>query len=331
MKKDYPLITIITATYKKFDKLYETMRSVFLQNYPNIELVICDDGSDNFPEEKINSFIEKNKRSNVVSVKVLHSEQNHGTVKNLNNAYKKSSGKYIVNLSCGDVFFETDTVSKITQRFMKTDCRVLVTSRVLYRDKYNYIYMLPHYTERRIIKRFDDNKKQYAAFTAGRYYDMASGSAMYFSRDIIEEIGYFDERYILWEDGPFLAKYLYKYPLEFAYDIVSIWYEDGGVSAKGGSLHPLLKKDIDMFNNGERVAHVKELSKRDRARMVYMKKSRENKSALEKIRNYIIYFPEVSFYVTMNYIRRFRVKKDKQIIERLLIDNKDKIIGYYDK
>lgn len=325
------MVSIITATYRKFDALFGTINSVFRQDYPNIELVICDDGSDNFPAEKIKSFIEKNKSNSVVSVKVLHSKQNHGTVKNLNNAYKNSSGKYIVNLSCGDVFFETNTVSRIVERFVKTGCNVLVTSRILYQDNYKYKYMLPHYSERHIIKRLDDNKKQYAAFTTGRYYDMASGSAMYFSRDIIEEIGYFDERYVLWEDGPFLAKYLYKYPLEFAYDIVSIWYEDGGVSAKGGSIHPLLQNDIETFNNGERVSHVKELSRKDQARLLYMKKSRECRSSFEKLKNYILYFPEVSFYVTMNYMRRFRVKKDRLIIERLLKDNKDKIIGYYDK
>lgn len=68
-----------------------------------------------------------------------------------------SSGEFILNLSCGDVFFETCTVTRIVKRFIDTNCRVLVTSRIQYNETYKYQCLLPHYTERNIIAKLDNN------------------------------------------------------------------------------------------------------------------------------------------------------------------------------
>ena len=45
-----PLVTIILMTYKKFDNIFKALDSVFCQTYSNIELIVTDDGSPNFPK-----------------------------------------------------------------------------------------------------------------------------------------------------------------------------------------------------------------------------------------------------------------------------------------
>ena len=135
MLDERPLVTVVTATYKRFDTLFDSIDSVFNQDYPNIEYVITDDGSENFPYEKIKQYIDTLDNKNVKNVMILTAEKNRGTVKNLNNAYQRSNGKYIINLSCGDVFFSEDVVSKITKRFIEKKANVVVTSRVLYKEK----------------------------------------------------------------------------------------------------------------------------------------------------------------------------------------------------
>ena len=45
-------------TYKKFDYLYEALDSVFIQDYPNIEIIIGDDCSPEFPRKEIDQYIE---------------------------------------------------------------------------------------------------------------------------------------------------------------------------------------------------------------------------------------------------------------------------------
>lgn len=80
--------------------------------------------------------------------------------------------------------------------------------------------------------------------------DFASGSAMTYEAAFLRKMGYFDENYRLWEDGPFINKITSQgYPLTFAYDIISIKYNDGGVSS-GGNL--ILKADIEYFNKTDR-------------------------------------------------------------------------------
>lgn len=311
-----PLVTIVTLTYKKFDKLFETINSVFEQDYPNIEYIIADDGSENFPKAKIDDFI--NEKEEAFYIKILHSDENRGTVKNLNTACKQSVGEYILFLSCGDVFFSKDVVSKIVERFLETKANVIVATRLLYKDDYEPICFLPHYCERKIIEKNKTNMQQYEMFVAGHYYDMASGSAMYFSRAILEEFNYFDERYVLWEDGPFLAKYLAKYPLTFSYDITSIWYEIGGVST-GEIKNSLLSKDVEFFNATERLEHIKELKPSGRKLLKYLMDGYGNKSFLKKMKLRISNPVQFLFFQKLRIQRNIFKLYDKKLLKNCSI------------
>ena len=53
MEYNQLLVSIITATYKKFDRLIDSINSVIAQDYSNIEYIITDDGSDDFPYSRI--------------------------------------------------------------------------------------------------------------------------------------------------------------------------------------------------------------------------------------------------------------------------------------
>ena len=50
---EIPQVTVITATYNKFDRIRETMDSLTIQSHPNRFYIIADDGSKNFPEKEI--------------------------------------------------------------------------------------------------------------------------------------------------------------------------------------------------------------------------------------------------------------------------------------
>ncbi|WP_295094158.1 glycosyltransferase [Ruminococcus sp.] len=261
-----PLVTVVTACYKNFTHIYETISSVLKQNYPKIEYIICDDGSAEFPEEQIRKYVDEHKHS-LIDFVIIHHTQNIGTVRNLNSAYKSGKGQYFINLSCGDVFFERDTVSKIVKAFIVNKADVVVTSRILYHNDYDPVCLLPHINERKIIKSNDTSLKQYKALILGQAYDMASGSAMSYSREIMKKYDFFDESYVLWEDGPFLIKYLWENKLCFAYDIISIWYEDGGTSS--GSLHPKLVQDTILYNKTERIKHTEILNSEEKKQLSY--------------------------------------------------------------
>ena len=41
----YPLVSVIVSYYKQEDVIAETLRSVQQQTYPNVEIIVVDDGS----------------------------------------------------------------------------------------------------------------------------------------------------------------------------------------------------------------------------------------------------------------------------------------------
>ena len=73
-----PLVSIITLTYNRFEKLIKTIDSVFEQNYCNLEYIICDDGSDHFPTKIIEQYCKIGKQITLIK------HPNVGTVKNFN-------------------------------------------------------------------------------------------------------------------------------------------------------------------------------------------------------------------------------------------------------
>ena len=78
------VFSVVVLCYRHFEHLDNAISSVLSQDYKRIELIISDDGSDNFPTEKIHKFIEKNKTPNICSVTVRREPKNVGTVKHLN-------------------------------------------------------------------------------------------------------------------------------------------------------------------------------------------------------------------------------------------------------
>ena len=241
-----PLITIITLSYKKYDYIYETIKSVLSQDYPNIQYIISDDGSPNCPCKAIETYVNQYSKENIKEFILLTRKSNVGTVKNLNEAVVKAKGEYIISLSADDVFYTFDVVSKIVESFHKRQCDVLGTLRLRCDESLNPIrYMPSKFYQRRIMK-WDTVKKQYEAFVSSRYFEMTSGSVLSYKKSYLEK-HLFDESYILWEDGPFIECYLREGNfLNLDYSFTAIYYREGGISTKK-TVNPLLKKDFQLY------------------------------------------------------------------------------------
>lgn len=240
-------VSIITLAYNSMKTIFEAIDSVLLQDYPDIEMIIADDCSAEFDEEKIVAYIETRKGQNIVKYQVYQNRENLGTVKNINTAIKRATGELLINLSADDLFFDEHTVSAIVAEFQRTGCDHLVTRRMAFRDDPQVAArMLPNDREIKKIKRFKSPKKEYAAFYLGRFFNMASGSAFSYRKDYIEKMGYFDEAFYLWEDGPFFVKAIAQNGLlHYNYDIVSVRYRLGGMS--NGTIPPKFQQDVLTF------------------------------------------------------------------------------------
>ncbi len=245
MLEEYPLVTCTIYTYRNLKYIYEALDSVFIQDYPNIELNIQDDGTEEFPYDDICDYIEQNKRKNILCYDVHTNTENLGTVKSCNIAIKNVHGKYMMDLSGDDVFFDNSVVSRVVSYFRKTNANVVVCRRLdCMESDLSPIGAMPEDCFRDDIMSLDTSQKQFMALALGRSHLVFCGACVYFDADFMKSRGGYDEHYKLAEDFTFFMEYLHDGGVaSFAWDIISIRYRRGGIST-GHSINTVLAEDV---------------------------------------------------------------------------------------
>lgn len=302
-------VTVVTMTYKNFDYIFETIQSVLNQDYTSIEYIIADDGSGNFPLDEVKDYINLYKKKNITNIQYFIRDKNVGTVLNLEDAYRKSKGKILMPLSCGDTFLDETTVSKIVERFSLIKENVIATGRLVCNESGGGLYYYPHIQERKIVEGLFDNNIAYDAFISGYSYDMASGCALYIRKSFFVENGGFDKRFKLWEDGPYIEKVLKMGELEVVPEFITIRYRLGGIST-GKKANSIMLKDIELFNQEIREKNTDNTSLKYKKLLKYsIQRSRCN----TKVKTLFVYlqniFP-VFYRIKYLYNRRKALMKD---------------------
>jgi glycosyltransferase involved in cell wall biosynthesis len=105
-----PKITLITPSFNQAAYLEETIRSVILQRYPNLEYIIVDGGSDDGSVDIIEKY------SPWISWWI--SEPDNGQSDAINRGYHRSTGE-IVGWLCSDDLLRPDALWKVAFEFMR--------------------------------------------------------------------------------------------------------------------------------------------------------------------------------------------------------------------
>lgn len=219
-----PLLSVIILTYNNIHLLDRAFKSVVKQSYDNVQVIIADDGSFDVTKETISEVIDKYDTSYQVVINV--NERNLGTVRNYNNAIKIASGDIIVPLACDDSFVDENVLEDIVTHFETTGC--LVCSALRKGEKTGAY--LPREKDANILKKHD------APLLLSRlsFDNIISGATLYFRRDVFDRYGFFDEKYVLVEDFPYVF-HLVKEGVSISFmDRVTIVYGQDGVSCLKG-------------------------------------------------------------------------------------------------
>lgn len=113
--KAYPfLVSVCVTTYKPdYAELGLTLESILRQKNCSFEIIIADDGTDNFAQEEIEDYLAK---WNFNAYKIVRAPKNYGTVHNTLAACLVARGKHINFL---DVLLESDPLRETRENFFR--------------------------------------------------------------------------------------------------------------------------------------------------------------------------------------------------------------------
>ena len=263
-------VSIIVLTYNNIESLDRALASISNQSYDNIEVLISDDGSTKVTEDDICKVAASYKNSLDIHVHV--NEKNMGTVRNFNGAIRRSTGEYIFPLSCDDEFVDGNAVAEIVDT-MESENYEICTA---YRKGKNTGAILPAEDEASILETVDRDLLL-ARLAVG---NIVCGATLYYRRTVFDKYGFFDEKYDLLEDYPYIFAFLKKGGCLGWLDKVTILYGESGVSSKVENRppNPRLKKDAIIMHEEDVITSAEYINNKRIKRYVdYRRKKHEGK------------------------------------------------------
>lgn len=186
--QNFPLVSVVCLAYNHEAYVVEALESVLNQNYPNIELLIADDCSNDNSVAVIEKWLQ-----NHPNILFFHNKKNLGNTKTFNNTVKHAKGDFIIDLAADDVLLP-DCVSHQINAFQNTKYSNLgiVYGNLIQMDE-NGAYLNDYYTE-------DDHPESGNIYkmVIGRTTKICSVSSMV-KKTVFETVGYYDEN-LAYED-----------------------------------------------------------------------------------------------------------------------------------
>ena len=122
MDRDFPLVSIVLASYNSQRTIIKTLNSIANQSYKNVELIFVNDGSTDDSLRLVTEFMAK-----VNIYMQIISRNNKGFVYSLVEGITESKGDFIARIDSDDIW-TNDHVELIMKEFKKNESLVLVGS-----------------------------------------------------------------------------------------------------------------------------------------------------------------------------------------------------------
>jgi len=183
-KKNKPLVSIIMPVYNYGKTLDTALISVFDQTYPNIEIIIIDDGStDPFTKLKLDAL-------NIPNTTVIR-QSNGGPSNARNEGVKISKGEYILPLDSDDIMLPT-YVEECVARIARDRTISPVYCDTIHEGQMKGVEKRPEWSKDRLVQ--------------GPFIVNCS----MFSREAFDSVNGFDESLKGWEDYDFWLRMMQK-------------------------------------------------------------------------------------------------------------------------
>jgi len=117
------LASVFIPTRNRLPLLQKALRSVYAQDYPNCEILVLDDASEDGTSEYI--------RSHHPDIRLFRREQNRGLIVSRNLLMREARGDYLISIDDDAYFLNTDAISNVVARMEAEPELGIINFRVL--------------------------------------------------------------------------------------------------------------------------------------------------------------------------------------------------------
>ena len=201
-----PLVSICVIAYNSSKTIIQTLESVKIQTYENIELIISDDGSTDDTVKICNNWIKENRKLNY-RLQLITIDYNTGVPSNCNRAIEACRGKW-VKLIAGDDCLMKNCISDFID-YINTNR----TCEIVFSNYYPFTEITKK-IELKELKFIDEQMLCFSEMNTKeqlRYYiehAINITPSLFYTKALIKCYGGFDEKYKLFEDTPMIIKLL---------------------------------------------------------------------------------------------------------------------------
>jgi glycosyltransferase involved in cell wall biosynthesis len=191
----YPKISIVTPSYNQGDYLEETVRSVLLQQYPNLEYIIIDGGStDNSVD-----IIKKYERW----ITYWTSEPDNGQSQAINKGFTRCTGDIITWLGSDD-YLEENALYIVARKYSESQWAVLSGTCLMFYEGTNKSLILN-----------SGNVTFNSLLEIWRMHFCPPQPAMFIRKNVLEKVGYLNESLRYAMDYELWLRISKAYPFKF--------------------------------------------------------------------------------------------------------------------
>ncbi|MBO5321487.1 MAG: glycosyltransferase family 2 protein [Clostridia bacterium] len=176
---------IILTYFPEKEKLFSTLKSVLMQKNISYEILVADDGSDNFYREEIEEMMNE---YNFNNFKFVAHKENKGTVINFYDALKEAEGEIVKPISPGDYFYSEDTLYKVYE-FMKEHNADATFGNIVYysNDEKFKVFDIKTPICDDIYLNYKNYNSQKIAKSLIKYSDFICGASLFYKTSVLTE------------------------------------------------------------------------------------------------------------------------------------------------
>lgn len=207
--KANPLVSVIIPTYNRANLVGMAIKSVLAQSYQNFEIIAVDNASCDNTVEVINLIADKR-------IKFIRHDVNRGPAASRNTGLKNSSGDYITFLDSDDKWLPEKLYCQLD--IFKEDKEGI---GLVFTNGFNESRNAMAITEPIPSGIYYDPRKD-------KFYPLrkliTTLSSWMIPAEVTKKIGYLDESMIAWDDGDYLARIAYEFPIYFLNKDLVFWH-----------------------------------------------------------------------------------------------------------